>query len=39
VINADVLAWLKHDGDKDYKKRLNAILRDAMLRTNPKQTA
>ncbi len=30
-IDADVLAWLKKDGDKGYQKRLNAILRDAML--------
>ncbi len=30
-IDADVLAWLKRDGDKGYQKRLNAILRDAML--------
>ena len=32
-IDADVLAWLKRDGDKGYQKRLNAILRDAMLKT------
>lgn len=30
-VDADVLAWLKRDGDKGYQKRLNAILRDAML--------
>ena len=30
-IDADVLAWLKQGGDKGYQKRLNAILRDAML--------
>lgn len=33
-IDADVLAWLKRDGDKGYQKRLNAILRDAMLKTS-----
>ena len=32
-IDADVLAWLKRDGEKGYQKRLNAILRDAMLKT------
>jgi len=30
-IDADVLAWLKKDGDKGYQKRLNAVLRGAML--------
>lgn len=30
-IDADVLAWLKKDGEKGYQKRLNTILRDAML--------
>ncbi len=30
-IDADILAWLKQGGDKGYQKRLNAILRDAML--------
>jgi uncharacterized protein (DUF4415 family) len=30
-IDADVLAWLKQDDSKGYQKRLNAILRDAML--------
>lgn len=30
-IDADVLAWLKREGEKGYQKRLNAILRDAML--------
>ena len=36
-IDADVLAWLKNDGEKGYQKRLNAILREAMLekRTSP----
>ncbi len=32
-IDADVLAWLKHEGEKGYQKRLNAILREAMLKT------
>jgi uncharacterized protein (DUF4415 family) len=32
-IDADVLEWLKQEG-KGYQKRLNAILRDAMLKTN-----
>lgn len=31
-IDADVLEWLKHDGEKGYQKRLNAILRAAMLK-------
>ncbi len=30
-IDADVLDWLKQDDSKGYQKRLNAILRDAML--------
>ncbi len=30
-IDADVLEWLKNDGEKGYQKRLNAILREAML--------
>ena len=30
-IDADVLAWLKADG-KGYQSRINAILREAMLR-------
>jgi len=30
-IDADVLAWLKQEGEKGYQKRLNAILRDAMI--------
>ena len=33
-IDADILAWLKRDGDKGYQKRLNAILRDAMQHQN-----
>ena len=37
-IDADVLAWLKRDGDKGYQKRLNAILRDAMLKTRSLNT-
>ena len=32
LIDADVLAWLKSQG-KGYQPRLNAILRDAMLRS------
>ena len=31
-IDADVLEWLKMDGAKGYQKRLNAILRSAMLK-------
>ena len=30
-IDADVLEWLKSNGEKGYQKRLNAILREAML--------
>ncbi len=30
-IDADVLEWLKNEGKKGYQKRLNAILREAML--------
>jgi len=30
-IDADVLEWLKNGGEKGYQKRLNAILRAAML--------
>ncbi len=30
-IDADVLEWLKRDGEKGYQKRLNSILRTAML--------
>ena len=30
-VDADVLAWLKADG-KGYQSRINAILREAMLR-------
>jgi len=30
-IDADILAWLKQGSEKGYQKRLNAILRDAML--------
>ena len=32
-IDADVLEWLKQEG-KGYQKRLNAILREAMLKTS-----
>ena len=38
-IDADILDWLKQDGEKGYQKRLNAVLREAMLKTNRKQTA
>jgi len=31
-VDSDVLAWLKHQG-KGYQTRMNAILRDAMLRS------
>jgi uncharacterized protein (DUF4415 family) len=34
-IDADVLAWLKSSG-KGYQTRMNAILREAMMRTQPK---
>ena len=37
-IDADVLAWLKRDGEKGYQKRLNAILRDAMLKTSSRNS-
>jgi uncharacterized protein (DUF4415 family) len=30
-VDADVLAWLKHEG-KGYQTRINAVLREAMLR-------
>jgi len=33
-LDSDVLAWLKHQG-KGYQTRLNAILREAMLRSHP----
>ncbi len=33
-VDADVLAWLKREGEKGYQKRLNAILRDAMLKAS-----
>jgi uncharacterized protein (DUF4415 family) len=32
VINSDVMAWLKRQG-KGYQIRINAILRDAMIRS------
>ena len=32
-IDADVLEWLKSDEKAGYQKRLNAILRNAMLQT------
>jgi uncharacterized protein (DUF4415 family) len=31
-IDADVLEWLKSQGERGYQKRLNGILRSAMLR-------
>jgi len=34
-IDADVMAWLKRQG-KGYQTRMNAILREAMMRTHPK---
>ena len=34
-IDSDVMAWLKSQG-KGYQTRMNAILREAMLRTHPK---
>ena len=33
-IDADVLEWLKRDGDRGYQKRLNTILRDAMIKAS-----
>ena len=33
-VDADVLEWLKSGGVKGYQKRLNAILRSAMLATD-----
>lgn len=33
-IDVDVLEWLKRDGEKGYQKRLNHILRSAMLQTS-----
>ena len=35
-IDADVMAWLKSQG-KGYQTRMNAILREAMLRSTQKQ--
>jgi uncharacterized protein (DUF4415 family) len=32
-IDADILEWLKSEGQAGYQKRLNAILRRAMLQT------
>jgi len=32
-IDSDILAWLKRHGAKGYQTRLNAILREAMLRS------
>lgn len=34
-IDSDVMAWLKSHG-KGYQTRMNAILREAMMRTHPK---
>jgi len=34
-IDSDVMAWLKSQG-KGYQTRMNAILREAMMRTHPK---
>jgi uncharacterized protein (DUF4415 family) len=31
-IDADILAWARRHGGRGYQSRLNAILRDAMLR-------
>jgi len=36
-IDADVLAWLKSQG-KGYQTRMNAILREAMLRSRQLNT-
>ena len=32
-IDADIIEWLKNDGAAGYQKRLNAILRNAMMST------
>jgi len=37
-VDSDVLAWLKNQG-KGYQTRMNAILRDAMLRSMQQQQA
>ncbi|CAG1002211.1 hypothetical protein BURK2_03124 [Burkholderiales bacterium] len=37
-VDADVLAWLKSQG-KGYQTRMNAILREAMLRSLRRKTA
>jgi len=37
-VDSDVLAWLKEQG-KGYQTRMNAILRDAMLRAMQQQNA
>ena len=34
-IDSDVMAWLKSQG-KGYQTRINAILREAMMRAHPK---
>ena len=34
-IDSDVMAWLKSEG-KGYQTRMNAILREAMVRAHPK---
>ena len=31
-IDADILAWLRHQGPEGYQSRLNALLRSVMLR-------
>ena len=31
-IDADILAWLRQQGQEGYQSRLNALLRDVMLR-------
>jgi uncharacterized protein (DUF4415 family) len=31
-IDADILAWLRQQGAEGYQSRLNALLRDVMLR-------
>jgi uncharacterized protein (DUF4415 family) len=31
-VDADVLAWLKAKGEKGYQTKLNAVLREAMLK-------
>ncbi len=38
-IDADVLEWLKNGGERGYQKRLNGILRNAMLGTRGREAS